>query len=467
MSSPIHRTLLSRMPVLPPPRDQWPRGPPTTLHKTTTQRSAELTAAVLSTGSVDIDQGDPNGVTPLMISAVHGDSHIASILLEKGANVSVTSDGGFTALHFSSQRGHLVVTKMLLQAGCGVETADSKGYTPLHMAADRGHWQVMSALIEAGARPDTRLPSGSTPLFTAASKGYVAAIRVLVRAGANPTLSKMISPQEMHPSEMFHPSDQASAGATCGPLDMAAQEGHTGVVRELIQQCGIDGCGGASGGLFALRLAAQQGHVDVMILLTAAGVVDTGGALLGAVMGGCNEPVKFLLQQQRKRNPADVSRYVNILTNQGTTPLFSAVAFARASPRVVRWFIDAGANVSSVLEVKNSTGGVFFRGTPLDYATVTLLQKRVQGKNATEEQLNNLEGIRRLLLQIEAIHAASWLWTSNAPHPAAAREAETSASANSSASTPSTPLASTLPILRRRARRPHVLLAPLFRWVAI
>lgn len=63
------------------------------------------------------------------------------------------------------------------------------------------------------------------------------------------------------------------------PLDAAAENGHSDVARELIQQCGIDGCGGDTRGVSALKLAAQQQHLDFMALLTGAGVVDTGAAL--------------------------------------------------------------------------------------------------------------------------------------------------------------------------------------------
>lgn len=451
-----------------PPRHQWPRGPANNLHQAASQASVELTAAVLSTG-IDIDMGNENGVTPLMISSAGGDPRVASLLLEKGANVAVVAEGGFTALHFSSQQGNLIVTKMLVQAGGGIEATDTRGFTPLHMAADRGHWQVMSVLIEAGANRDTRLPLGSTPLFSASLKGHVAAVRVLLRAGANPRLSKTLSRQEM-PGPIY----PLCEGYTCSPLDIAAQECHTGVVRELIQQCGIDGCGGASGGLFALRVAAQQQHVDIMKLLLDAGVADTGRALLDAIVSGREESVTFLVrQQQRKRSPAGVSGYVNVCAHDGATPLLSAVSFARSSARVVRLLIDAGADASLVVEPKNSTGGLFFKGTPLNLATSCLLSKRVQGKDATEEQLNRLEAIRRLLSRVEAVHAVSWLWTSRSSGdaPDVARTAESSTRTNSMVSAPTpptpTPLTSMLPILRRRARRPCVLLAPLLRWVVI
>lgn len=48
-------------------------------------------------------------------------------------------------------------------------------------------------------------------------------------------------------------------------------------------------------------------------------------------------------------------------------------------------------------------------GTPLVFTTNSLRKKKVWGRNATEEELNRLEGVRRLL-RVEDVHAMSWLW---------------------------------------------------------
>ncbi len=440
------------MPLLPNSQRQWPRGGSNELHAAATLGSARHVEAALASGSIDIDQGDPKGFTPLMIAAASGDSRVASILQRRGANVSIVSDGGFTALHFSAQQGRLDVTKLLVKAGAVIDAVDDRGFTPLHMAADRGHWEIMSALIEGGANIDTRLPQGSTPLFSAAINGHTAAVTGLLRAGANPLLSKVIMPHET--------TDPSMVGSRCLPLVPAAQLGHTRMVRELLPY----GYGGASGGLYALRMAAQQRHVDIMDLLTAAGVVDTGRALLDSFEWGREAAIKFLLQQQQLRNPAGVTGYVNYRGQRGSTPLFSAVSFARSSSRVVRLLIDAGADPSSAVEVKNSTGGLFFKGTPLGYTIgVLVLKYKVQGQDATEDQRNRLTAIRRLLLRVEAVHAASWLWPSDAPSVghATGRGTTTAEMAPSTGAS----LRSMLPILRQRARRPRVLLAPLFRLV--
>lgn len=111
-------------------------------------------------------------------------------------------------------------------------------------------------LIEAGANADSRDLDGATSLHLAAETGHVDAIKVLLRAKANPLLAATFP-----------------SGETLLPLEVAAKDGHSEVVHELLQDLGIEGCGGASGGVDALTRAAGHQHVEIMGMLTSAGVV--------------------------------------------------------------------------------------------------------------------------------------------------------------------------------------------------
>ena len=82
------------------PIHRWPRGPWNGLHQAALHGSTERLEAQLSDGgSIDIDQGDPYGRTPLTMASRYGHLDIVRILLDKGANVSIAADGGATALH--------------------------------------------------------------------------------------------------------------------------------------------------------------------------------------------------------------------------------------------------------------------------------------------------------------------------------------------------------------------------------
>lgn len=100
------------------------------------------------------------------------------------------------------------------------------------------------------------------------------------------------------------------------PLGLAAQNGRSCVVRELIKQRGIKGCVGPDGGVQALVMAAQHQHSDTMAILMDAGVIDTGSrALLVAAGEGCGASVKLLLEQQQlESSPTGLVEYVNLLS---------------------------------------------------------------------------------------------------------------------------------------------------------
>ncbi len=416
----------SESPLFSLPR-QWPRGPLNELIEAAYDGSPERLVALLSDGSIDIDQGlEIGGYTPLMFASLMGRSHMVRILLDKGANVSVLADNGFTALHVSAQRGYHAVSKMLVEAPADLEAATNEGDTALHLASTKGHLGVMGVLIGAGANADSRKLKRFTPLYMAAQEGHKDAVKMLLRAKANPLLT----------------NTDPETGITSVPLDVAARKGHLEVVRELVQQVGIEGCGGATGGLHALLLGAIHQHLDVMAVLTNAGVVDNGEALTTAVHFRSEASVKFLLQQKKD----DKAAYA--------TTRLRAIGF-RPSPRIVRLLVDAGADTTTALRVTNQT--------PLASISRMLREKKIVGKDATEDQLHRLEGIRRLLLRVEAVHAVSFLWPVDAPS-IIGTAAEDGASRKVATSTPFRMM---LPILRRRARRPRVLLACLFRWVVM
>lgn len=108
------------------------------------------------------------------------------------------------------------------------------------------------------------------------------------------------------------------------------------MVPKLIWQFGIEGCAGDSGGVEALNLAAQQQHVDIMAILTAAGVVDTGFALAMATGRGREASVKFLLQQH-DGDAGGKRAYVNNTSNiLGIAPLILSIDFGEYFPFLQR-----------------------------------------------------------------------------------------------------------------------------------
>lgn len=401
-------------------------------------------SAILSGGAIDIDQADLHGWTPLMVAAACGSSSVVKVLLTRGASASIVGDEGVSALHLAAREGHVAVAKTLVQAGADMELGDSQGDTPLNDATERGQSEVMSVLIEAGANIHCRGFDGSTPLFIAAQLGHLNAVKVLLRAGVNPLLVNK------------------DAGKPYGALDAAAQSGHPKVVRELVQHRGIEGCGGISRGNIALEAAAQYQRLESMAVLFDAGVVDKGPALAIAAGCGTEASVKYLLQQ-KKGGASGRRAYVNSRDPCGETAMTCCVGygmFPSPSPRIMRLLVDAGADTRSKARILDAKGKVVFHDTLVALAARNLREKKVGGKGATEEQLNRLEGVRRLLLRVDAVHALSWLWPSGSRAPMMVHGGEGKGRATAAP----TAITGMLPTLRRTARRPGVLVAALFRW---
>ena len=185
-----------------------------------------------------------------------------------------------TALHLAAARGHLQVVRLLVDAGEDPEARNPQNLAaPQHLESTNGPLEATQALIEAGADPDSRLLAGDTPLHAAEANGHVwRPLGCFLRAKADASLTKKGRRHEYT------------------PLDCVAPRGRLKVVRELLQQRGIEGCGGESAGVRALTAAARGQRHDIMAALLRAGVANTGTILCVAAGEGNEKFVKSFLQ---------------------------------------------------------------------------------------------------------------------------------------------------------------------------
>ena len=138
--------------------------------------------------------------------------------------------------------------------------------------------------------------------------------------------------------------------------------------------------------MLSQKFAAENHHVEIMSMLTGAGVVDTGSVLLAAADFGRESSVQFLLQRQEWKATGPGAGYLDTVTPRGITPLACSVfAF---SPRVMRLLVDAGADTAAAVRLTHDQGDVYFDNTAL--ALVDTLRKSFEGKAATGSQLHSL-----------------------------------------------------------------------------
>ena len=387
------------------PSNQYTAGPWTRLHRVVKQGTPMDMVAVLSDSSLkfNINQGNPDGVSPLSLAARRGSCTMVEQLLEHGASVTTVDSVDRTALHHSAYGRHGAVSSMLLDADAVVDETDKSGRTPLILAADEGSVGVIAVLLRRGANVNYFTPIGKMALSCAAFRGHVAAFKMLVCSGADPA---------------------KDAGLGMIPLEMASCEGHAEIVSWLLQRFGREVCGGPHDGIIALVTASTRRHYAIMTILLDAGVVDDGRTLLLAINQRNVQSVKFLLEHRAHNTvnaPAggDMESYLSHSYKAGSdakwTPLYQCFhpeALTPTSCKIMRLLLDHGADTSPEI-IPICSGRI---GTILQYSQFQLFWGGGDYDHTMAEKprMYGLKGLYRLLVQEEAIHATSWLWPNGA-----------------------------------------------------
>jgi DNA polymerase-3 subunit epsilon len=167
------------------PLAHWKNDRKLLTHRIDNMTSSEVTAA-LDAGE-NINQGDANGVTPLMRAAQRTlDLTVLQLLIDQGADINSIDICGQTALHRAVTRGFntLPCVQLLVDAGASINIGDNRNATPLSLAISRQCDEVVTLLLNNGG--NLQFGEGVvTPLHFAA-RHSPKWIPELLRQGANP-----------------------------------------------------------------------------------------------------------------------------------------------------------------------------------------------------------------------------------------------------------------------------------------
>lgn len=75
-----------------------------------------------------------------------GNSKIASLLLEKGADPNVQDKHGIAPVHDAARTGFVDTLQVLVEYGASVNVSDKSGALPIHIAIREGHRDVVEFL---------------------------------------------------------------------------------------------------------------------------------------------------------------------------------------------------------------------------------------------------------------------------------------------------------------------------------
>ena len=182
-----------------------PRGGFTALLFAAREGDVETTRVMLD-GGVDINYGDVDNTTALVVAIMNKQYTLAMFLLDRGADPNVVDASGRTALYAivdirnedwstlpnrpaNDPTPSLEIVKAVLARGANLDTPLTRplpgrsgmdsgdttlgaGTTPLMRAARAGDAAVMRMLLEKGANPKLTTKEGNTALMLAAGIGY-------------------------------------------------------------------------------------------------------------------------------------------------------------------------------------------------------------------------------------------------------------------------------------------------------
>ena len=202
--------------------------------------------------------GDPNiadsvnSATPLHYAIDGGCSkEVFQKIIDHGADVDAVDSDGRTALMIASLKGNVDAITILLNAGADLSISDVYGKTSIHMVKPGScSKDALQTIVDRGADVNAKSIENVTALMIACKKGNMSATNVLLHAGADPNIA-----DSLHSATSLH---YAIAG---------------GCSREVLQKIidhGADVDAARSDGTTALLLACYVAHKEsVNVLLRA------------------------------------------------------------------------------------------------------------------------------------------------------------------------------------------------------
>ncbi|KAK7832135.1 hypothetical protein U0070_015282 [Myodes glareolus] len=229
---------------------------------------------------------DNQGYTPLHWACYNGNENCIEVLLEQKCFRKFVGNP-FTPLHCAIINGHENCASLLLGAidPSIVSCRDDKGRTTLHAAAFGDHAECLQLLLRHGAQVNAVDHSGKTALMMAAENGQAGAVDILVN-GAQADLSgkdkDLNTPLHLAISKghegcalliLDKIQDEslinAKNSALQTPLHIAARNGLTAVVEELLAKGACVLVVDENGHTPALACAPNKGVADCLALILA------------------------------------------------------------------------------------------------------------------------------------------------------------------------------------------------------
>lgn len=237
--------------------------------------------------------------TPLILACKNNQLDVASLLLEKGADMNIKDWDLESPLHYAVRNHNLELVKLLIKNKINLESTNKIKEAPLHLACTLNDKAIVSLLLENGAKIDEVNINGDTPLILACENASLEVIDLL--------LGRKVNLEAQN-------SDGNAA------LHVACMKNESGVVEKLLKFIKPDPKN--KGGMTPLHLACGRGDWESAKKLLESKADKTIQDDLG------NTPLHYACTQKsaegvqllcEKNDPA-----WNTLNNNGMTPIHLA-----------------------------------------------------------------------------------------------------------------------------------------------
>jgi cytochrome c len=131
------------------------------------------------------DVNESGLATPLFYAIQYKHTDAAHLLIERGADVNKASTWG-TPLNEAAKQGNAEIVGLLLEQGADHTVTAAEGLTPLHSAAEGGSVEAVQHLLDHGADINALTTFEEPPIHFARLKGHEAVAQLLIENGWAP-----------------------------------------------------------------------------------------------------------------------------------------------------------------------------------------------------------------------------------------------------------------------------------------
>jgi serine/threonine-protein phosphatase 6 regulatory ankyrin repeat subunit B len=277
----------------------------------------------------DIETGGKQKETPLIKTALLGDSVMTEIFVRAGAGLDKKDNAGQTALMKSvrAPKARFAIAGILMKAGADVDMRDTSGMTALMLAASSGEAEICEMLVKQGCSLDLEDKKNETAMSYAV-KGldsdrhmFHNHVRRIIRNKRKARAEKDSLVKEYR-----------------NRLIVKKRQDRLKIVRMLLERGARTGSGTGNA---VLTYASRTGHADVVKLMLefVKDISAEPDIFIHAVHGNSSEVVRLLLEA-----PMGKQLVNNTVKTGGKTPLMMAAA--KGNREICRLLIEAGADVN-------------------------------------------------------------------------------------------------------------------------